>query len=167
MENIEIKARCRDAAAMARAVAAAGALWEATLSQVDTYFNVQTGRLKLRQTDDGARELIFYRRANEHAPKLSRYDRMPIVPGQTLDLLLTQALGVKTIVRKRRQLWRLDNIRIHLDEVDGLGTFIEFEVEVLPGRDVAGCRAQAQALLRRLDIPESDLVAGSYSDLVV
>ena len=60
MENVEIKARCADAAAMARAVAAAGAVLESTLSQVDTYFNVQTGRLKLRQTDDGARELIFY-----------------------------------------------------------------------------------------------------------
>ncbi|HEY2105063.1 MAG TPA: class IV adenylate cyclase [Candidatus Binataceae bacterium] len=166
MENVEIKARCADAAAMARAVAAAGAVCQSTFSQVDTYFNVPTGRLKLRQTDNSARELIFYRRANQHAPKLSRYDRMPIAPGQTLDFLLTQALWVKTVVRKRRQLWRLDNIRIHLDEVEGLGPFIEFEVEVLPGRDVPGCRAQAQALLRRLEIPESDLVGGSYSDLM-
>ncbi len=167
MENVEIKARCADAAAMARAVAAAGAVWESTFSQVDTYFNVHTGRLKLRQADDGARELIFYRRADDSSPKVSRYDRMPIVPGQILDFVLTQALGVKTVVRKRRQLWRLDNIRIHLDKVEGLGSFLEFEVEVLPGRDVAGCRAQAQALLKELGIRPDELIAGSYSDLVV
>lgn len=166
MENVEIKARCADAAAMARAVAAAGAILESTFNQVDTYFNVPTGRLKLRHTDQGARELIFYQRADEHSPKVSRYDRTPVVAGQKLDFLLTQALGVKTVVRKCRQLWRLDNIRIHLDEVEDLGSFIEFEVEVLPGRDVVGCRAQARALLGRLEIPESDLVAGSYSDLL-
>ena len=165
MENVEIKARCADAAAMSRAVGAAGAVWESSIEQVDTYFKVHNGRLKLRR--DGAREaLIFYRRPDDSSPKVSRYELVPIASGQQIGFMLEQALGVKTVVRKRRQLWRLDNIRIHLDEVEGLGSFIEFEVEVWPGRDVAGCRAQAFALLGRLEIPESDLLAGSYSDLV-
>jgi adenylate cyclase, class 2 len=166
MENVEIKARCADLAAMARAAAAAGAVLVSTIGQVDTYFNVERGRLKLRQADGIDQALIFYRRPDDSEPKLSRYELVPIAPGQELGLILEQALGVRTVVRKRRQLWRLDNIRIHLDEVEGLGSFVEFEVQVLPGRDVAGCRAQADALMDRLGIRQSDLIAGSYADLV-
>ncbi len=166
MENVEIKARCADLAAMARAAAAAGAVLESTMRQVDTYFNVESGRLKLRQADGVDQALIFYRRADDSAPKLSSYELVPIAPGQQLGSILERALGVMTVVRKRRQLWRLDNIRIHLDEVEGLGSFVEFEVQVLAGRDVAECRAQAAALMDKLGIRQSDLIPGSYADLV-
>jgi len=166
VENVEIKARCIDAAAMARAAAAAGARLEGILEQVDTYFQVPDGRLKLRRENGLDAALIFYRRPDDIAPKLSRYELIPIAPGQRVGPILEQALGIKTVVRKRRQLWRLDNIRIHLDEVEGLGSFVECEVQVLPGRDLAGCRAQAQALLDALGIADSDLLAGSYADLM-
>jgi len=166
MENVEIKARCPDLGAMAQAAAAAGAVLEYTAGQVDTYFNVPSGRLKLRQIDGDGQELIYYRRPDDSAPKLSRYDRIPVAPGQSLDFILEQALGIKTMVRKRRQLWRLDNVRIHLDEVEGLGAFVELEVQVTSGRDVAGCRAQADALLETLGIRPADLLAGSYADLM-
>jgi len=165
MENVEIKARCANPAAMVRAVAAAGAVLQSTFEQIDTYFNVRNGRLKMRREDGAGDALIFYRRPDDTSPKVSRYEVVPIAPGQQIGFILEQALGIKTVVRKRRQLWRLDNIRIHLDDVEGLGSFIEFEVEVLPGRDVAGCRAQADALLKRLGIGSADLLAGSYSDL--
>jgi adenylate cyclase, class 2 len=165
MENVEIKARCSDLAEIARAAAAAGAVRETAFVQVDTYFDVATGRLKLRETDGAERELIFYRRPNDLAPKLSRYDRVSIAPGQNLEFILQQAFGIKTVVRKRRQLWRIDNVRIHLDEVEGLGSFVELEVQVTAGRDLAGCRAQAAALMDALQIRPADLVAGSYSDL--
>jgi adenylate cyclase, class 2 len=166
MENIEIKARCANLPAMAQAVAAAGAVLESTFEQLDTYFRVQNGRLKLRREDGVDDALIFYRRPDDTTPKVSHYELMRIVPGEQLAFILEQALGIKTVVRKRRQLWRFDNIRIHLDNVDGLGCFIEFEVEVLPGRDVARCRAQADALLEQLGIRPADLLAGSYSDLM-
>jgi adenylate cyclase, class 2 len=165
MENVEIKARCANLPAMARAIAVAGAVLESTFEQVDTYFRVHNGRLKLRHEDGAGDELIFYRRPDDTSPKLSRYELVPVSHGQQLELILEQALGIKTVVRKRRQLWRLDNIRIHLDDVEGLGPFIEFEVEVRPGCDVAGCRAQADALLAQLGIRPADLLAGSYSDL--
>jgi adenylate cyclase, class 2 len=165
MENVEIKARCSDPAAMARAAAAAGAVLDSTVNQIDTYFNVPSGRLKLRQADGVNQALIFYRRPNESSPKVSEYHLLPIAPDQAIDFILGQALGVKTVVRKRRQLWRLDNVRIHLDEVEGLGSFVEFEVQVAPGRDIAGCHAQARALLGTLGIKETDLLPGSYADL--
>ncbi|HKD65600.1 MAG TPA: class IV adenylate cyclase [Candidatus Binataceae bacterium] len=167
MENVEIKARCPDLAAMSRAVGAAGAVFERSIEQIDTYFTARNGRLKLRREDGVDRSLIFYRRPDDSSPKVSSYDLMTIAPHQHVGSLLEQALGIKIVVRKRRQLWRLDNIRIHLDEVEGLGAFIEFEVEVLPGRDVPGCRIQAEELLRRLGIPEANLLAGSYSDLML
>jgi adenylate cyclase class 2 len=166
MENVEIKARCADLAAMARAAAAAGAVFDSNIQQVDIYFNVLSGRLKLRQADGVDQSLIFYRRPDDNSPKLSRYELAPIAPGQPLGAILEQALGVTTIVRKRRGLWRLDNIRIHLDEVEGLGSFVEFEVQVLPGREVAGCHAQAAALMEKLGIRDADLIAGSYADLI-
>jgi adenylate cyclase, class 2 len=166
MENVEIKARCTDAPAAERAVAAAGAVWECAIEQVDTYFKVPDGRLKLRRADGVDEALIFYRRPDDRAPKVSRYELVPVAPGQQIGSVLEQALGIKTVVRKRRQLWRLDNVRIHLDQVEGLGSFIEFEVEVLPGRDVDRCRAQAEALLAQIGITRSDLLAGSYSDLL-
>ncbi len=164
MENVEIKARCPDLGAMARAAAAAGAVLEYTAGQVDTYFNVPSGRLKLRQIDGAGQELIYYRRPDDSAPKLSRYDRIAVAPGQKLDFMLEQALGLKTVVRKRRQLWRLDNVRIHLDEVEGLGAFVELEVQVTSERDVAACQAQARALMDALGIRPADLLAGSYAD---
>lgn len=165
MENVEIKARCAKLDAMARAVAAAGAVLEAKFEQVDTYYRVENGRLKLRRQDGIGDALIYYRRPDDASPKVSCYDLVPIAPDQPLAFILEQALGIKTVVRKRRQLWRLDNIRIHLDDVEGLGTFIEFEVQVLPGRNIAGCRAQADALLKKLGVQPAELLAGSYSDL--
>jgi adenylate cyclase, class 2 len=166
MENIEIKARCSDLASMARAVAASGALLKWTVRQVDTYFNVPKGRLKLRRTDGASQELIFYQRPDQDSPKLSTYYLEAIASEEKIDVILAAALGVKATVYKRRQLWRLDNIRIHLDEVEGLGSFVELEVEVTPGRDAASCRAQAGALLDALAIGPADLLPGSYSDLV-
>jgi adenylate cyclase class 2 len=167
MENLEIKARCASLAAMARTAAAAGAVMQASFEQVDTYFKVAQGRLKLRRQQGAGDALIFYRRPDDKSAKVSRYEVVPVCNAPQLEFMLQQALGIKAVVRKRRQLWRLDNIRIHLDEVEGLGSFIEFEVEVGPGRDVAGCRAQADALLHRLGISAADLIAGSYSDLAV
>jgi adenylate cyclase class 2 len=167
MENVEIKARCADPRQMEQAVRAAGAVWQRDMEQVDIYFRVNQGRLKLRRADGKDEALIYYVRADTNSPKVSRYELIPIAPNHQLAAILEQALGVKTTVRKRRQLWRLDNIRIHLDEVAGLGSFIEFEVEVVPGRNVQGCRAQADQLLNQLGIPPSDLIAGSYSDLLL
>jgi adenylate cyclase class 2 len=167
MENIEIKARCTNLRQMEQAVKAAGALWERNIEQVDIYFSVNHGRLKLRRENGKDQALIYYDRPDTNSPRLSHYEVVPMAPGQKIARTLEQALGVKTTVCKRRQLWRLDNIRIHLDEVEGLGSFIEFEVEVLPGRDIGGCRAQADELMQHLAISPSDLIAGSYSDLLI
>ncbi|MEJ2144810.1 MAG: class IV adenylate cyclase, partial [Acidobacteriota bacterium] len=76
------------------------------------------------------------------------------------------ALGVIGRVRKRRRLYLAGNTRIHLDEVEGLGSFLELEVVLSGSQTVAEGEAVAQSLMRELGIPESDLIQGAYVDLI-
>lgn len=167
MQNVEIKALLRDQAAVRNRLAALGARWEAELLQTDTYFQTGRGRLKLRQAPNAEDELIFYFRPDTADSKLSDYSVVKVGVDQRIGTMLSQALGVRVVVRKRRELWRLGNIRVHLDEVENLGRFIEFEAELGIDRDEASCRAQTDKLVARLGLAPADLVAGSYSDLLL
>lgn len=167
MQNIEIKARLREPAALRERLAAAGATRDVVLMQTDTYFESARGRLKLRQVPGADDELIFYLRPDTVDAKRSDYSVAKIGSRQAIGVLLAQALAIRVIVRKRRELWRLDNIRVHLDEVEGLGRFIEFEAEIGGARDEASCRSQAEKLMAQLRLAAGDLVAGSYADLLL
>lgn len=167
MQNIEVKAICRDLTTARRVAAGLGARCHGTIHQVDTYFRVPNGRLKLRQATPGRDELVYYRRPDEPQPKVSDYQVVEVTQSDALCALLAEALGVVARVVKQRELWLLDDIRIHLDTVEGLGFFIEFEVLVSDGRTEASCRAQAAELLAVFSLTDDDLVAGSYADLLV
>jgi predicted adenylyl cyclase CyaB len=166
MKNIELKVYCADLGP-ARAVARQlGATEAGVLCQVDTYFRVPAGRLKLRQADPGPSQLIFYRRLDQAGPKASEFDVVPVAEPDRLRALLAAALGTLVEVHKQRELWLLDNVRIHLDTVEGLGTFIEFEVLVDATHPEPGCWAQARQLMASFGLVEADLIAGSYADLL-
>jgi adenylate cyclase, class 2 len=168
MQNLEIKARLHDRAAIEKALRTLGAVRETTLWQVDTYFSVPEGRLKLRRTEGQADDtLIFYRRPDRTAPKLSDYRLVSVDASQDLAAALAEALGVIVVVHKQRELWRCENVRIHLDEVAGLGSFLEFEAQVSAERDAAFCQGQTADLMRVLGVAAEDLIAGSYSDLLL
>jgi len=98
-----------------------------TIEQTDIYFQAQTGRLKLRMFADGNAELISYHRENQAEARQSNYQIYSSKDPDQLRLILTESLGVKTVVIKERKLWMYKNVRIHLDSVTNLGTFIEFE----------------------------------------
>ena len=144
--------------------------WGATplgiVHQVDTYFRVAQGRLKLREVFSGQDQLIYYRRSDERGPKASDYEVIPVAEAEKLRRALADALGVKARVCKRREILLLENVRIHLDEVEGLGSFIELEVVVGEGETEAECVERAEGLLQAFGVRASDLVAGSYADLV-
>lgn len=164
--NIEVKAKVADlqaVEALARAVADQGPF---ELRQDDTFFACPTGRLKLRQLAADEGQLIYYERADVPGPKLSTYYIAPTHDPAALRDTLGRALPVIGRVRKRRRLYLAGTTRIHLDEVEGLGTFVELEV-LLAGQDdaVAGERIAA-GLLRSLGIPAADLVEGAYLDLM-
>src|SRR5213594_4665239 len=103
------------------------------LVQTDTFFVVPRGRLKLRQFSDGSGELIFYERPDRAGPNESSYLRYACPEPAALATVLRHALGVRGIVEKRREVFMWDRSRVHLDEVRGLGTFLEIEVVLNDG----------------------------------
>ncbi|HUN75499.1 MAG TPA: class IV adenylate cyclase [Steroidobacteraceae bacterium] len=162
--NIEIKARAADLARTelrARALADQGPF---DLAQDDTFFMCANGRLKLRQLAPDRGELIFYRRPDVPGPKLSEYTRVETTTPALLRALLTEALGVLGRVRKRRRLYLAGQTRIHLDEVEGLGSFAELEVVLGDDQSPADGEAVAERLLGQLGIDKADLVSGAYID---
>ena len=163
--NVEIKARVIDLAAIeARARAIATAL-PVDLVQDDTFFACAHGKLKLRRFGDGRGELIYYLRADDAGPKVSEYLISPTTAPDALHESLSRAIGVVGRVRKRRRLYLVDRTRIHLDEVEGLGTFVELEVVLREGEPEESGRAVAAEIMERLGIAEPQLIREAYVDL--
>lgn len=164
--NIEIKARVRDFdSTRSRAESLSEAPME-TIIQSDTFFNSNHGRLKLRMLAPGQAQLIFYERPDQNGPKHSEYQICQIEdPAAMLDLL-TRAVGVRGVVNKTRYLYRVDQTRIHLDDVSGLGQFVELEVVLGEGQNDEQGRLVAEALMSKLEINPEDLVEGAYMDLL-
>jgi predicted adenylyl cyclase CyaB len=167
--NVELKARLADAAALARVAARAAALSTGgpfDLLQDDTFFTAPLGRLKLRRFGDGGAELIGYRRADIAGPTTSSYVRLPVADPTTLADALGLACEIQGHVRKHRRVYLVGRARIHLDEVDGLGRFVEIEVVLKDGDSEADGAAEAVGLLRRLGLAPATLVEGAYLDLL-
>jgi adenylate cyclase, class 2 len=169
--NVELKARDSDPEATAARCVAIGAEDQGFLTQRDTFYVVPRGRLKLRDQGPDGGELIAYGRPDEFEPAESTYVLAPVTGVEPMAEALEYALGPPTVVvSKRRHLFLWQGVRIHLDEVDGLGTFIEFEAVVESG---SGAEAIAEAhekvaLLRsHLGIEDSALVPVSYADLLL
>jgi predicted adenylyl cyclase CyaB len=163
--NVEIKARVGDLAsveALARAIATAPPM---DLVQDDTFFACSIGRLKLRRFADGRGELIHYLRADDAGPKVSEYTISPVSDPDALRETLSRAIGVAGRVRKRRRLYLVDRTRIHLDDVEGLGTFVELEVVLREGESAESGREVAADIMQRLGIADAQLVREAYVDL--
>jgi predicted adenylyl cyclase CyaB len=163
--NVEIKARLADLAA-ARAIAErVGARFTWADDQVDRYFELDGGRrVKLRTTGRGA-ELIRYDRSEDAGVRVSAYEVSPVRDAEAEACLVPKTRPLVT-VRKRRELWLLDNVRIHLDTVDGLGTFLELEAVVDATHDEARCRAAVDRLLGAFGLSEAACLRASYGDLL-
>ena len=166
-QNLEIKAVCADLeAARAAAHRLAGPV-AAVLHQIDTYFHVPVGRLKLREINGTSAELIFYDRPDDPAARVSRYFIVPVADPAALKSLLAAALGTRAVVRKRRELYRYENVRIHLDAVENLGNFLELEAVLSGHVGQAESRERLEHLARALGVRSEQGVAGSYGELVV
>ena len=165
--NLELKARCPDLARVARLATDLGAIQQWTKHQTDTYFRVPHGRLKLREFDDerGA-ELIGYERPDHAAARQSAYRVVPVSDPAALKATLAGALGVRVVVAKQRTLYTWHNVRIHLDVVETLGSFIEFEAVLESAADEAASPARLAQLAKTLCVADSDRVAASYADLL-
>ena len=163
--NVEIKARVSELApveAKARRLATEGPI---EIAQDDTFFACANGRLKLREFSPSRGQLIYYSRPNAAGPKLSEYAISNTDTPDAMREALTRALGVVGRVRKHRRLYLVDQTRVHLDDVDGLGCFVELEIVLRDGESAAQGVEIAHRLMRELGIAESQLVEGAYVDL--
>jgi adenylate cyclase class IV len=163
--NVEIKARVDDLRMLVAAAAALADQGPFDMVQDDTFFLCDRGRLKLRDFANGTGDLIFYRRADRGGPKASFYVRSPTSSPETLRGTLALAYGEAGRVRKHRTLFLIGRTRVHLDEVEDLGSFVELEVVLNDTDDVDAGIREAHALMARLGITASQLIGGAYIDL--
>ena len=164
--NIEIKARVPDPAALQRRATALTDSPPQLIPQEDTFFNVPKGRLKLRVITPDHGQLIYYQRPDAAGPKQSDYHIALTAEPQTLKNVLARSLGIRGIVRKERWLYLVGPTRIHLDQVEGLGSFMELEVVLQDDQSPAEGQAIAADLMAQLGIQDQDLIEGAYIDLL-
>jgi adenylate cyclase class IV len=164
MHNVEFKAELRDADLARRVLMAFGARWIISLRQTDTYYRIPAGRLKKRECLGEPTEYIFYDRPDRVSAKLSHFSIYS--EPQYLERFGTTPLPAWVTVRKTRDLLMIENVRVHLDDVEGLGKFLEFEALVSPDHNIARCR-DTIARLRELISPSlGEPIACGYSDLL-
>lgn len=177
--NVELKVRYDDLAAAQRVAQRLGAVLAGAERQLDTYFQCQNGRLKLRQRwleSPGRRvsrsraaplaELIWYCRSDSKRPRPSDYSIIAIDDGARCRQMLCDALGMLLEIDKHRTIYLHDNVRIHLDRVKHLGNFIEFEAIVDHTCTTAQARAKVARLQQAFERQDQQIVAVSYSDLL-
>lgn len=163
--NLEFKVRCESLEALRPGLEKLKAMHRETVHQVDTYFQAPKGRLKLRElaeTDEGW--LIYYERPNQPESRYSQYQLCEIADCTALKTLLTAALGIKTVVEKRREIWMFHNTRIHLDIVSHLGQFVELET-IFQGQTDAEAVKEHQHVKTSLNLDAAEPIASSYSEL--
>lgn len=163
----EIKARCRDLEHIRSILSALGSDCKGVDRQIDTYFNVSSGRLKLRQGNI-ENALIFYRRQDQLGPKQSNVTLYPTEHGAELLALMEAALGIFVQVDKKREIHFIKHVKFHLDEVQGLGTFVEIEAIDREGTfDDDQLLAQCRYYMGLFHIRDEDLLEDSYSDQLI
>ncbi len=164
--NVEIKARVNDfdtVHALVEKIADSGPI---DILQEDTFFNCRKGRLKLRKFSDSDGELIYYDRENSSEPTECTYTIVKTSEPDTVSKVLGESLGVRGVIRKRRTLYTTGQTRIHLDDVESLGKFIEIEVVLSPEQNVSDGRNVTVSLMEKLGISETDLIDCAYIDMI-
>lgn len=163
--NLELKARVTDLDAARRTAESIGAVRQGAERQIDRYFAVPTGRLKLRQSSLDGAHLIAYERPDESGFREARFHRLPVSDPEGLAETLQAMLGAAGRVEKERDVWWWNDVRIHLDRVDRLGSFVEFEARLDRIGDAAEARRRLDRLRRDFRIADDDVIGGSYGEM--
>jgi adenylate cyclase, class 2 len=163
---VELKVRVGDLTGLAARLREEGAELCSTLHQRDVYFPARSGRLKLRSQSRCEDQLVQYSRADLASTKDSRIELASLPRGHGIERVLRTALGVDVVVSKTRRVYEWQGTRVHLDRVDGLGSFLEFEHPVRSAAEASRAHRNLRAKLARLGISPAALERGSYSDLL-
>jgi predicted adenylyl cyclase CyaB len=164
--NIEIKARTRDFEEIRRRAESLSDTSVEVIPQEDIFFNTEKGRLKLRVLALNLGQLIYYTRPDQQGPKRSEYHIYETPDPENLRRVLELAYGIRGVVKKTRYLYLVGQTRVHLDDVEGLGQFMELEVVMGEGQSDAQGQAIAEGLMSRLGVERGDLLEGAYMDLL-
>lgn len=165
--NIEIKAKCGDHDKVRSVLNENPADFKGIDHQIDTYFKVNSGRLKLREGDI-ENFLVFYEREDKDGPKQSDVILLKTDPESSLKEILRKSLGELVVVDKKREIYFIDNVKFHIDTVKKLGTFMEIEaIDEKGDIGVEKLQQQCEKYLNLFGIPKEDLVSVSYSDLLL
>jgi predicted adenylyl cyclase CyaB len=164
--NYEFKARCNDTGKLESKLKELNPLFVGTDHQIDIYFNVPNGRLKLREGNI-ENSLIHYNRTDTAGAKQSDVSLYQHQPDKKLKEVLTKALGVKVVVDKKRKIYFIDNIKFHFDEVNELGSFVEVEAIDKDGSiGIEKLKEQCNHYIELFEITSDQFMAESYSDLL-
>jgi predicted adenylyl cyclase CyaB len=164
--NIEIKARARKFDEIRSRAEKLSDVPVEVIPQEDIFFNVEHGRLKLRVLAPDRGQLIYYNRPDQEGPKRSDYHIAETPNPDNLKRVLELAYGIRGIVKKTRYLYLVGHTRVHLDDVEGLGQFMELEVVMEEGQSDAEGQEIAKGLMTDLGVEGSDLLEGAYMDMV-
>jgi predicted adenylyl cyclase CyaB len=165
--NIEIKARCEHPEAVSESLRELAARYEGEDEQTDIFYKTPAGRLKLRRSKLYGCLLIPYLRADQAQAKSSQYALLKVDDPEQLDRLMTRIFGVEKIVHKFRRIFHYENVRVHLDEVEQLGNFIELEAVVRDESEIPLSHQRIDFLMQRLQILPQDLIAVAYADMLL
>lgn len=165
--NIEIKAKCNDHDKIRSVLKSRNADFKGTDHQIDTYFKVNNGRLKLRKGNI-ENFLVFYERENKEGPKQSDVILFKSDPNSSLKEILLASLGSLVVIDKQREIYFIENVKFHIDTVKNLGTFMEIEAIDTDGTfGKEKLLEQCENYLELFGIPKNALVSVSYSDLLL
>jgi len=164
--NIEIKAHARNFEEIRLRAESLSDTPVEVIPQEDIFFNAKKGRLKLRVLAADRAQLIYYRRPDQEGPKRSEYHIYETPDPENLKRVLELAYGIRGLVKKTRYLYLVGQTGVHLDDVEGLGQFMELEVVMGPGQSDAQGQAIAEELMNRLGVERGDLLEGAYMDLL-
>lgn len=164
---IEIKAKCQNAAKVRKILKEKAADFKGVDHQVDTYFKSPIGRLKLREGNI-ENTLIHYNRPNQAGPKNSQVTYQKLTPNSKIKEVLSAAMGILAVVDKQREIYFVDNVKFHIDEVKQLGAFVEIEAIDEKGTiSINELQAQCEYFMKLFEISSKDLIKVSYSDLIM
>jgi predicted adenylyl cyclase CyaB len=164
--NIELKVRVNDLESLRQRVTKLTSREPQELLQEDIFFRSPTRRLKLRIMSPDHAELISYKRADTAGPRISHYVSHRVADIAATKQLLEKRFGVLGVVRKKRTVFFVKNTRVHLDEVENLGNFLEFEVVLNRDLTIRDGRQELEWLVHELCIDRSERIAGAYVDLL-
>jgi adenylate cyclase class 2 len=165
--NMELKARLRDLGVARETARQLATEYVGVQLQTDTYFHCRSGRLKLREIAGQTAQLVSYERPDRLDAKGSDYRLIEVHDAAALKDALTSALGVLVVVAKRREIYLVENVRVHLDEVEELGSFLEFEAVLNSEIDDAAGQRQVATLQKAFNLELADCRAESYSDMLL